>query len=123
MLNSIALRKAIEALVVGLVHRQVGERHVERHVIVERDEPFGQPRQLGIVDERLAALFLLDLGGAREQRFQVAVFADELRRGLHPDARHARHVVGRIADQRLHLDHLLRRHAELLDHLRDADLL
>ena len=76
---------------------------------------------LGIVDQRLAALVLLDLAGALEQRFEIAVFADELRRGLDADARHARHVVGGVADQRLHLDHLLGRHAELLDHLGAAD--
>ena len=52
-----------------------------------------------------------------EQRFEVAVFVEELRRGLRADARHARHVVGGIADQRLQLDHLLRPDAELLLHL------
>ena len=46
------------------------------------------------------------------------IFADQLRRGLDADAGHARHVVGGIAGQRLHVDHLVRRHAELLDHLR-----
>ncbi len=56
-----------------------------------------------------------------EQRFQIAIFDDQLRGGLDADARHARHVVGGIARQRLHLDHLFRRHAEFLDHLGDAD--
>ena len=74
-------------------------------------------------DQRLAALLLLDLAGAREQRFQIAVFADQLRRGLDADAGHARYVVGGIADQRLHLDDLLGRHAEFLDHLGPADSL
>ena len=92
-------------------------------MIVERDELFRQPRLLGILDQRLAALLLLDLAGAREQRFEIAVFADQLRRGFDADAGHARHVVGRIADQRLHLDDLFRRHAEFLDHLGAADLL
>ena len=58
-----------------------------------------------------------------EQRFEIAIFADQLRRGFHADARHARHVVGGIADQRLHLDDLFRRHAEFLDHLVAADAL
>ena len=44
-----------------------------------------------------------------------------MRGGLDADAGHARHVVGGIAGQRLHLDHLFRRHAEFLDHLGDAD--
>ena len=42
---------------------------------------------------------------------------------LRADAGHARHVVGRVADQRLHLDHLLGRDAELLHHLGRADRL
>ncbi len=108
---------------VGLVHGEIADRHVEFHVIVEGDEFFRQPRQFGVVDQRLAPLLLLDLGRALKQRFEVAVFADELRRGFHADARHARHVVGRVADQRLHLDDLFRRHAEFLDHLGAADLL
>ena len=62
-----------------------------------------------------AALVLLDLRRAGEQRFEVAVFADELRRGLDADAGHSRHVVGGVADQRLHVRHLRGRHAELLD--------
>ena len=40
---------------------------------------------------------------------------------LHPDARHARDVVGGVADQRLHLDDLRWRHAEALHHLVLAD--
>ena len=115
------LEEGDQVLVVGLMHGEIGERHVERHLVVERDQLLREPRHLGVVDQGLAAFLLLDLAGAREQRLEVAVFADELRRGLHPDARHARHVVARIPDQRLHLDDLLRRHAEFLDHLGDAD--
>ena len=69
------------------------DRHVERHVLVERDQPLGNARQFGIVDQRLPALVLLDLAGALEQRFEIAVLADQLRRGLDADAGHARHVV------------------------------
>ena len=115
------LEERDEPLVVRLVHREVGDRHVERDALIERDQPAREPRLLGVLDQRLAPLLLLDLAGARQQRLEVAVFDDELRRGLDADARHARHVVGGIADQRLHLDHLVRRHAELLDHLGDAD--
>ncbi len=105
------------------MHRKIADRDVERHMIVERDEFLRHPRRFGVVDQRLTALLLLDLAGAAEQRFQVAVFADELRGGLDADTRHARHVVGGIADQRLHLDDLLWRHAEFLDHLGAADRL
>ena len=117
------LEEGDQVLVVRLVHREVVDRHVERHVLVERDQLLRDARLLGVVDQGLAALVLLDLAGALEQRFEIAVFADQLRRGLDADAGHARHVVGRIADQRLHLDHLVGRHAEFLDHLGDADRL
>ena len=40
-----------------------------------------------------------------------------LRRGLRPDARNPGHVVDAVAHQREHVADLLRRHAELLDHL------
>ncbi len=88
------LQKRDEVLVVRLVHGQLVDRHVERHVLVERDQPLGDARDLGIVDQGLAALVLFDLAGARQQRFEVAIFADQLRRGLDADAGHARHVVG-----------------------------
>ena len=117
------LEEGDEPFVVGLVHGEIADRHVELHVIVERDQLLRHARRFGVVDQRLPALLLLDLGRAEEQRFQIAIFADELRRGLDADAGHARHVVGRIADQRLHVDDLFRRHAEFLDHLGAADLL
>ncbi len=116
-------QKRDQPLIVGLVHGEIADRHVELHFVVERDELLRQPRLLGVLDQRLAALVLLDLRGALEQRFEIAVFADQLGRGLDADAGHARHVIGRIADQRLHLDDLVRRHAEFLDHLGAADLL
>ena len=106
---------------IGLVHREFVERHVELDLVVEQHQLPRDPRLLGVLDQRLAPLRLLDLAGARQQRFQIAIFDDQLRRGLDADAGHARHVVGGIAGQRLHLDHLLRRHAEFLDHLGNAD--
>ena len=60
----------------------IGQRHLELDAIVEGNQLFRQPRLVGIVDQRLPALLLLDLAGAREQRFEIAVFADQLRGGL-----------------------------------------
>ncbi len=45
-----------------------------------------------------------------------AEFLDQLRGRLDPDARRARHVVHAVAGQRLHVDHAVGRHAELLEH-------
>ena len=63
------------------------------------------------IGQRGAALGLFDLAGAGEQRIEVAIFGDQLRRGLDADARRAGHVVGGVAGQRLHVDDLLRRRA------------
>ena len=55
-----------------------------------------------------------DLVEPGEQRVEVAELADELGRGLLADAGHARDVVGRIALERLVVDHLVRPQAEAL---------
>ena len=106
-----------QSLGIGLPDGGLGELHVERHMGVEDDQRLRQPRLVGEMNEVLAPLLLLDLRRPREQGFEIAELVDQERGGLNSDARHARHVVGRIADQRLHLDHLGRRYAEALDHL------
>ena len=53
--------------------------------------------------------------GVGEQRVEIAIFADQRRRRLDADAGHAGHVVRSVADQRLDVDDLLRRHAEIID--------
>ena len=64
---------------------------------------------------------LLDLLGAAQQRFEIAVFGDELGGGLDADAGHAGHVVDAVAAQRLHLDDLVGADAEFLLDLGRAD--
>ena len=110
-MNSIALRKATSRLASSAAQREVVERRLDRHVAIQRDELLRDADQLDDlgIGQRLAALGLLDLAGAREQRFEIAIFGDELRRGLDADARRARHVVGRIAGERLDVDDLVRR--------------
>ena len=94
-----------------------------RHIVIERHELERDARILGILDQRLAALGLFDLARALQQRFEIAIGVDQFGRRLDADAAHARHIVGGVAGQRLHLDHLGRRHAEFLHHLGRADAL
>ena len=115
------LQERDQVLVVRLVHGEVVCDDVERHVLVERHQFLRQPRLLGERGQVLAALGLLDLGCVREQVLKIAVLAKQFRRSLRADARHARHVVGGIADQRLRLDHLLWADAEFFDDLLGTD--
>ena len=80
-------------------------------------------RLLGVLEQVLAALGLLDRGGVGEQAVQVAELLQQLRRGLDPDARHARHVVGGVAGERQHVAHQLRPDPEARDHLGAVDRL
>ena len=73
------------------------------------------------VGQRLPALGLLDFAGAREQRFEIAVFGDQLRGGLDADARRAGDVVGGIAGERLNVDDLVGLGAEIGEDLLGAD--
>ena len=73
--------------------------------------------------QRLAALRLPDLVRPGQQGIEITELLDELRRRLHADARHPRHVVDRVAGQRLDFDHLLRADTELLLHLLRPDRL
>ena len=79
---------------IGLVDGKLVERHVERNLVVEQHQLAGNAGLLRILDQRLAALWLLDLAGAQQQRLEVAIFDDQLRGGLDADPRHPRHVVG-----------------------------
>ena len=102
--------------------RQPVQALAHRHMAVERDQAPGEARHLGVFEQVLAPLGLPDLARPPQQRLQIAIVVDELGRRLDADARHARHVVDRIAGQGLDLDHLVGSHAELLHHLGGADL-
>ena len=110
------LEERDELLRIHFGESEICERHIDGHAAVQRHERLGDARALRMFDQRFAPFRLLDLVDARQQRFEIAEFVDELRGRLDTDARHARHIVGRVADQRLHVRHLLGRHAELLDH-------
>ncbi len=111
------LEEADQRFRVRLAHTHRLEFLLDGNIPVEFHEPLRDARLFGEFDQVLATLVLLDLGGAREKRFEITIFLDELRGGLDPDTGDARHVVGGIAGERLHVDDLFRRHAELLDDL------
>ncbi len=93
----------------------------EIHCVVQADQLLGNPRLLGIGLQVLAALLLLDLVRAGQQRLEVTVGLNQFGGDLLADARHARDVVDRIAPQRLHVDHLFGHDAELLFNVFRAD--
>ena len=96
-------------------HAGGGKRRAGIDIVVERDQLARHARLVGIGGDQLAALGLLDLIGAGEQRIEVAVFADQRARRLDADAGDAGDVVGGVADQGLDVDDLLGRHAEIID--------
>ena len=96
---------------------------IERHIGAQFHELARKERLFPVFDDVLAALGLLDFAGAGQQRFEIAVFFQQLRRRLRTDAGDARNIIDRIARQSLQVDHLFRRHAPFLDHIGNADLL
>ena len=117
----VLLEEALQGIGIGRPEAEGVDRRLDGDVVLELDQAAADPRLLGELDQVLAALRLLDLLGPLEQLFEIAVGLDQLGGGLHADARHAGHVVDRVAGQGLDVDHLLGRHAELLDHLVGAD--
>ena len=117
------LAEADQRLGFGLGDGELVEHLLDGDVLVEPHEVAADARLVGELDQVLAPLVLLDLGGAFEQRVEVAIFPDQLGAGLDADAGDARHVVDAVAGKRLDLDHLVRPDAELLDHFGLADRL
>ena len=103
------LEKGDEPLPVELRRRQGLERRLHRHVAIQCDELLRDHDALDDfwIDERFAPLRLFDFAGAGEELFEIAIFENELRRGLNPDAGRAGDVVGEIAGQRLDVDDLI----------------
>ena len=116
-------QEAQQGIGLRIAHTQLLDRCLERNVVLEQHQLARDARLLGELGQPLAPLGLLDLAGALQQRVEVAVLVDELGGGLHADARHAGDIVGGVARQRLNVDHLVRRHAELLTHLVGPDRL
>ena len=101
--------------------REIVERHRQRAVFLELDQPARQSRHVGLLDQAVAQLAGLHRGGSGEHRLEAAMLLDQLGRGLGADPADARHVVDTVAHQRQHVAHQFGRHAELLDHLGNGD--
>ncbi len=76
----------------------------------------GNADEIGIVDQSLAALGLLDLFGAREEGFEVAIGVQQLGGRLHANAGRTGYIVDTVPRERLDIDNLLRADAKFLEH-------
>ena len=124
VVSSIALQKAMSRLPssVGVASASSGvSTGTSRSKVTSCFEIKDALDDFGI-GQRFAPLRLLDLARAGEQRLEVAIFENELRRGLEPDAGRAGHIVGRIAGERLDVDDLVGPDSlEIFDHFLDAE--
>ena len=91
-------------VVIGQARRLQVE--LDRQVADDRGQTATHQDLLAMLGELVAQLVRLDLIESLVQCVQAAKFADELRRGLLPHPGYARDVVGRIALERLVVDHL-----------------
>ncbi len=114
---------AAQGRTIRLPRGQVGDRGRQRRVLPQGHEFAGKAGVLGVEQQHVATLGGLHGRRGGEDRLEVAELRQQLRRVLRPDARHARHVVDLVADQRLHVDQPVRRDAEFLHHLRGPDRL
>ena len=94
------------------------EVELDRQVADDRREVLAHEHGLAMLDELVAQLVRLDLVDPLVQRLERPELADELGRGLLADPGHARDVVGRVALERLVVDHLAGHEVEPLGDLR-----
>ncbi len=92
----------------GVVGADFELRPVERHVEAGLDghERLREPRGVGVIRQPLAGALALDIGGVLQERLDRSVLLHEGDGRLLADARHARHVVRRVAHEREHIDEL-----------------
>ncbi|PAV68288.1 hypothetical protein WR25_17613 [Diploscapter pachys] len=97
---------------------QFFERMDERHVAGQFDQLAAEACGLGMLDQVLLELALLERVGRRggEHALDIAMFQDQLGGGLRADAGDAGHVVDAVAHQCEHVAELFRPNAELLHH-------
>jgi hypothetical protein len=98
-----------------LQFRQARDVVLQIAVLLDRQQHAGARQPLQRAPQVLAHR-ALDLAGAGDQLVQRAVLLQQLDGGLGADLVHPRHVVHRIAHQRLVVHHQRRRHAEFGRH-------
>ena len=90
----------------------------QRNVVVEADQVAAEQRLIAEFQQVLLPFCALHFAGVVEHGLQRAVLFEQLPGELRPDQRHAGHVVHRIADQGLEIDHLSRRDSPVGEQLR-----
>src|SRR5882757_3494106 len=101
---------------IGRLRAHVLKLQLDRHFAMDGHQLFAQQDGIPVVLERLAIPFSLYLRGTIEGRLDAAKLLDQFDRTLISDSRSARDVVYGIAAQSHHVDDLLRRDPEHLNH-------
>ena len=103
-----------QGVTIRLTQHQVVDVELDRHVALDGDEFPRQPGVVRLAEQRLAGTLGRDLRRAGKDGLQIAIVGEQLLRSLLADPLHARHVVGRVADQGQEIHHLVRRYAQPL---------
>jgi hypothetical protein len=102
-----------ERVLVAGAGGQIVQRHVDRRLEIDGDEPTREPHAVGVVGDALAGL-PADRGGVGEHALEVPELLDELGGLLLAHARDARDVVGRVPHQGEEVDDAVGADAPLL---------
>ena len=107
---------------VAVVVAEAGRLQVDLdgQVADDRREVLAHADLVHVLAQLVAELGRRDLVEAGQERIEVAELADQLGGGLLADPGHARDVVGRVALERLVVDHLVGAEPEALVDLRDV---
>ena len=115
-------QKGHQGRAVRVVDHQLFEGHRHGRIDIQPYQLARQADLVGKVDQGLAALVLLDLARAGQNRVQITIFIDQQRRRLDANSRRTGHIIDAVAGQGLKIDHLVRADPELVEHLFGPDL-
>ena len=112
----------LQELLVGEVEAAAARgRPVQWHIRPQRDERPRAPRCLGKLEKRRRALRGFHTCSGLEHTLKIGVVGEELCCALGPHARHAWHVVARVAHQSEKITQLRRTDAKLCQNRRRVD--